>query len=62
MLGDIKKGQSLSLSNVNECVSTRESKEYVKGLSSKVKLELYKTFDKEVELKRYLHEVSDAKN
>ena len=38
MLDDIKKGQcplSLSLSNVNECVSIRESKEYVKELSSK---------------------------
>jgi len=39
--GDIKKGQcpsSPSLSNVNECVSDRESKEYVEGLNSKVNL------------------------
>ena len=36
------------LLNVNECVSTRESDEYVEGLDSKVKLELYKTFGKEV--------------
>ena len=30
------------LSNLNECVSTRESDVYVEGLNSKVKLELYK--------------------
>ena len=29
-------------------------------MNSKVKLELYKTFGKEVEFKRYLHGVSDA--
>ena len=47
----IKKGQcpsSLFLSNVNECVSTRESNEYVEGLNSEVRLELYITFDKVV--------------
>ena len=63
LLDDIKKGQcpsSLCLSNVNECVSTRESKEYVEGLNSKVKLQLYKTFGKEVHFKMYLHRVSDA--
>ena len=63
MFGDIKKGQCLLshfLLNVNECISTRESKENVAGWSSKVKLELYKTFGKEVEFKRYLHGVSDA--
>ena len=32
----------------------------MEGLNSKVKLELYKTFGKEVEFKRYLHGVSDA--
>ena len=48
------------LSNVNESVSNSESKKYVEGLNSKVKLELYKTFGKEVEFKRYLHGVSDA--
>ena len=60
---DIKKGQcpsSLFLSNVNECVSTRESKEHVEGLNSKVKLQLYKSFGKEVDFKTYLHWVSDA--
>ena len=47
LLDDIRKGQcplSLFLSNVNESVS----KKYVEGLNSKVKLELYKTFVKEV--------------
>ena len=62
-LDDIRKGQcplSLFLSNVNESVSNSESKKYVEGLNSKVKLELYQTFGKEVEFKRYLHGVSDA--
>ena len=36
------------------------NKEYVEGLNSKVKLELYKTFGKEVEFKRYLHGVNHA--
>ena len=45
---------------MNDCVSNRESKEYVEGLNSKVKLGLYKAFSKEVEFKRYLHGVSDA--
>ena len=46
---------------MNECVSNRQSKEYVEGLNSKVKLGLYKTFGKDVEFKRYLHGVSDAR-
>ena len=63
LLDDVRKGQcplNLFLSNVNECVSNRENKEYVEGLNSKVKLGLYKAFGKEVEFKRYLHGVSDA--
>ena len=63
LLDDIRKEQcplSLFLSNVNESVSNSESKKYVEGLNSKVKLELYKAFGKEVEFKRYLHGVSDA--
>ena len=63
LLDDIKKGQCPSspfLSNVNECVSARESKELVKGMNSKVKLQQYITFGKEVDFKTYLHEVSDA--
>ena len=42
------------------CKYTRESKEHVEGLNSKVKLQLYKTFGKEVDFKTYLHGVSDA--
>ena len=63
VLDDIKKGQcqsNLFLANVKECARTRESNEYVEGLNSKDKLELYKTFGKEVEFKRYLHGISDA--
>ena len=60
-LDDIKKGQCPSNPNVNECASTRESNEYVEGLNSKVKLQLYKTFGKEVEFMRYLHGISDAR-
>ena len=48
------------LSNVNECVSTRESNENVEGLNSKVKLQLYISFGKEVDFTTYLHGVSDA--
>ena len=48
------------LSNVSECVSTRESKEHVEELNSKVKLQLYKSFGTEVDFKTYLHGVSDA--
>ena len=62
LLDDIRKGQcplSLFSSNVNECVSNRENKEYVEGLNSNVKLGLYKAFSKEVEFKRY-HGVSDV--
>ena len=41
LLDNIREGQcplSLFSSNMNECVSKRESKEYVEGLNSKVKL------------------------
>ena len=51
MLDGIRKGQcplSLFLSNVNECVSNRVSKEYVKRL-------VVRTYGQEVEFKRYLH-------
>ena len=36
---------------MNECVSTRESNEYVESWYSKVTLQLYKTFGKEVDFK-----------
>ena len=48
---DIKKG------NVHQAF---ESDEHVKDLNSKIKLELYNTFGKEVEFKRYFHGISDA--
>ena len=54
LLDGITKGQCLSslfLSNMNECVSTREGNEYAEGLNSRIKLELHKTFGKEVEFK-----------
>ena len=53
----LRRGMSIKpfLSNVNECVSTRESKEHVEGPSGKVKLQLYKSFGKEVDFKTYLH-------
>ena len=45
---------------MNDCVSMRESKERVEGLNSMVKLQLYKSFGKEVDFKTYLQGVSDA--
>ena len=45
---------------MNEYVSMRESKEYVEGLNSRVKLQLYRTFGKEVDFITYLHGVSNA--
>ena len=45
---------------MNKGVSTRASKECVEGVNGKVKLQLYKTFGKEVDFKTYLHGVSDA--
>ena len=38
----------------------KRSKKHVEGLNSKVKLQLYKSFGKEVDFKTYLHRVSDA--
>ena len=60
LLDDIEKGYLTFLPNVNECVSTRKSNEYEEGLDSQVKLEFYKTFGKEVDVKRYLLGVYDA--
>ena len=45
------------LSIVGDCVVDRKFEE---GLNSKVKLSLYKTFNKVVEFKEYLHGVSDC--
>ena len=48
------------MASVEECISERECKLYDKGLNSKVKLSLYRTFSKKVGFKKYLHGVSDA--
>ena len=48
------------MASVEECISERECKLYDEGLNSKVKLSLYRTFSKNVGLKKYLHGVSDA--
>ena len=44
---------------VEESIGERERKKFVEGLNSKVKLNLYKCFGKEVQFK-YLHGLSDA--
>ena len=38
-----------------ECISERESRRFEEGLSTKVKLDIYKRFDKSVEFTKYLH-------
>ena len=43
-----------------EGIDERESSKFEKGLNSKVKLSLYRTFGKIVEFKKYLRGVSDA--
>ena len=48
------------MSIVGDCVADRENRKFEEGLNSKVKLCLYKTFNKVVEFKQYLHGVSDA--
>ena len=48
------------LSVVGESIDERESRKFKEGLDSKVKLSLYRTFCKAVELKAYLHGACDA--
>ena len=48
------------LSIVGESINEREIIKFEKGLNNKVKLLLYKTFNKVVEFKKYLHGKSDA--
>ena len=60
---DIKRGESSLasfLACIGESISEREGKQFEEGLNSKVKLDMYKRFAKEVEFKRYLHGVVDA--
>ena len=45
---------------VEESIEERHNKEFEKGLESKIKLAMYKTFGKNIEYKDYFHEVSDA--
>ena len=45
---------------VEESIGEREREKFVEGLSSKVKLTLYKCFGREVQFKKYLHDLSDA--
>ena len=61
--GYIKRGESSLasfLACIEESISEREGKQFEEGLNSKVKLDMYKRFGKEVEFKRYLHGVGDA--
>ena len=48
------------MSIVGDSINEREIRKFEEGLNSKVKLLLYNTFNKVVELKKYLHGKSDA--
>ena len=48
------------LSIVGGSINEREIRKFEEGLNGKVKLLLYKTFNKGVEFKQYLHGESDA--
>ena len=48
------------MSCVVESIRERDNRDFEKGLDSKVKLEMYKTFGKNVEFRGYLHGISDA--
>ena len=62
-LEDIEHEESSSasfLACVDECISERESRRFEDGLNIKVKLDIYKRFDKSVEFKKNLHRACDA--
>ena len=62
-LEDIERGESSSasyLACIDECISEGECRKFEEGLDNKVKLAIYKEFGKRVEIKTYLHGVSDA--
>ena len=64
-LEDIKHGDSTSTSFmacVEECIRERESKKFEEGLNTKVKLDMYKRFGKNIEFNKYLHRICDAGN
>ena len=48
------------LACIEESISEREGRQFEERLNSKVKLDMYKRFEKEVEFKRYLRGVGDA--
>ena len=50
------------LACVEEGISERESRRIEEGLNTKVKLDIYKWFEKTVEFKKYLHGVCDAES
>ena len=60
MVAGYPKWKVLAESIVGVCIEERETRKFEDGLNSKVKLSLYKTFNKVVEFKEYLHGVSDA--
>ena len=45
---------------VEECVSEREGRKFEERLSTKVKLDIYKRFGKNIEFKKYLHGICDT--
>ena len=57
-LENIKHGHSSSallMACVEECISERESRRFEEGLNTKVILDIYKRFGKNVEFKKYSH-------
>lgn len=43
-----------------ECISTRKGKIYKKGINNKVKLVLYKTFNKNTEFEKYFYGIYEG--
>ena len=62
---DIKHGGSSSASFmacVEECISERESRKFEDRFNTKVKLDIYKCFDKSVEFQKYLHGICETRS
>ena len=60
---DFSKGVSsikVFLASVDEIIKERKRCQFLKGLSNKTKLTIYKSFGKEVKFKCYHHGISDA--
>jgi hypothetical protein len=63
LLEDTRRGDcslKVFLSIVGESIDERECRLFEEGLNSKVKLSLYRTFNKVIDFKKYLHGVCDA--